>query len=130
MEIIVIFTIHNQYIYIYTHSLSIIKIIMTSIIHIPILPKMSQRRSKSPHGPPRSPGWNDVRLLGGIQKLHPGPCEAAQREHLQGDGKPPRVASHATTDGGRFFKRKKHCRRLTKFSKGMMCEGKIMENPR
>mmetsp|Transcript_884 Transcript_884/g.2040 ORF Transcript_884/g.2040 Transcript_884/m.2040 type:complete len:205 (-) Transcript_884:266-880(-) len=45
------------------------------------------RQDILPNGPPRSPGWNDVRLLGGIQKLHPGPCEAAQREHLQGDGK-------------------------------------------
>jgi len=32
--------------------------------------------------------------------------------------------------GAGFSKEKKHGRRLTKFSKGMMCEGKIMENPR
>mmetsp|Transcript_9583 Transcript_9583/g.16551 ORF Transcript_9583/g.16551 Transcript_9583/m.16551 type:complete len:649 (-) Transcript_9583:286-2232(-) len=45
------------------------------------------RQDIFPKGPARSPGRNDVGLLRGVQELHPGPSEAAQREHLQGDGK-------------------------------------------
>ena len=75
-----------MYLYVYLHS----------PLHpntSPPFPSSTQRWSvetKAPKGPARSPGRDDVGLLRGVQELHPGPSEAAQREHLQGDGKPPR----------------------------------------
>jgi hypothetical protein len=129
MEIIIIFTIHNQYIY--THSLSIIKIIMTSSTSpFCIFPRC-------PSAPVQVSQWT---------------TPVARVEWCSPPGRHPEIASRslrsrsARTSAGRWktsrgcqprhngwgqvVQRKKNCRRLTKCSKGMMCEGKIMENPR
>ncbi len=63
------------------------------------IPKQTKKKRQPPllltakglNGPSRTPGWNDVGRLGGIQELHPSASETRQGKHLHGDAKPERV---------------------------------------
>ena len=132
MEIIIIFTIHNH-IYIYIYTFTIHNQNHHDLIHIPILhiPKMSKRAGPSlPMDHPGRQGgmmfasWEASRncIQVPAKPLSANICR--EMENLQGlPATPQRM-------GAGCSKEKKNCRGLTKCSKGMMCEGKIMENPR